>query len=349
MSWFSNNYEKAALGGAVFIAVALGAIVFKNKGAIDEAFSVKSPEKNNKTTVDGLPEITTTRDSFLGVHEVHQADIDGRKVNLFTGVALFSKKDDPSNPVDLLKSEAVHQGIDNIWWLKYALDPGYSDSPDRDPDEDGFSNREEYEAETDPTLFKAHPNPIVKLAVMSVKTTQVHLKPADYGGGAYKFKLQARNERDFNRMPGTAPGIKAGSIIEFEKDLMNKRFKFVRVFEVEIERSGMTQMDKRWEIEDLKPNKAGTKYLFDKRGVMIGFPKRESAIMDSTIELTLKALNQAGSPFKLEENSRFSLPFDPEATEKPYLLKEVNLANKTIDVEYTDKDGKPQIHSMQFK
>jgi len=347
MSWFSNNYEKAALGGAVLVAVALGVIVFKNKG--DDAFSVNSPKKSNKTTVDGLAEITIARDSFRNVHEIHQADIDGRKVNLFTGVALFSKKDDPSNSVDLLKSEAVHQGIPNIWWLKYRLDPGYSDSPDRDPDKDGFSNREEYEAETDPTLFKAHPNPIVKLVVMNVKTTQIHLKPTDFGGGAYKFKLQARNERDYNKMPSEAGGIKAGAIIEFDRELMKRRFKFVRVFEVPIQKSGMTQQEKRWEIEDLKPNKAGTKYLFNRRGAMIGFPDRKAAIMDSTIELTLEALGQTGNPFKLEENNRFSLPFDSAAIEKPYLLKKVDLGNKTVDVEYTDKEGKLQIHSMKFK
>ena len=349
MSWFSNNYEKAALGGSVLIAVALGAIVFKNKGEIEDAFSIDSPKKNNKTTVDGLPDITIVRDSFRNVHEIHQADIDGRKVDLFTGVALFSKRDDPSNPVDLLKSEAVHQGIANIWWLKYGLDPGFSDSPDRDPDKDGFSNREEFKAGTDPTVFKSHPDPYIKLAVTSVKTTQIHLKPADFGGGSFMFKLQDRNERDHNKMPSAAGGIKAGSIIEFEKDLMKRRFKFVRVFEVEIQKNGMAQKVKRWEIEDLKPNKAGTKYLFDRRGAMIGFPNRKSAIMDSTIELTLEALGQTGSPFKLEENNRFSLPFDPEATEKPYLLKKVDLANKTVEVEYTDKDGKLQPHIMKFK
>ncbi len=150
-------------------------------------------------------------------------------------------------------------------------------------------------------------------------------------------------------MPSAAGGIPAGTNIEFKNDLMKRRFKFVRVFEVEVERSGMTQMEKRWEIEDLKPNKAGTKYLFDRRGAMIGFPNRKSAIMDSSIELTLEALGQTGSPFKLEENNRFSLPFDPKATEKPYLLKKVDLANKTVDVEYTDKDGKVQIHTMKFK
>ncbi len=126
-------------------------------------------------------------------------------------------------------------------------------------------------------------------------------------------------------------------------------FKFLRVFEVPIEKNGITQNKKRWEIEDLKPNKKGEKYLFDRGGKLVGDPDGKLGITDSTVELRLKALGQGGNPFKLEENSRFSLPFDEKAAKKPYLLKKVDLKNLKVEVEYTDKDGNKKLHIMPFK
>ncbi len=342
MSWLSDHYEKAVLGGAVVVAATLGAVIFKNKGDIAAAFSVASPKHNQETGVAGLAEIIRVRDSFGELHQVVQPDIDGRKVDLFTGVPLFSKKDDQDNPVDLLKSRPVHAEMDNNWWLKYGIDPGFGDSPERDPDKDGFTNREEYMAGTHPKDFDDHPDPIVKLAVMAkdgVKTIQVHIKPSDFGGGQFVFRLENKAGVRVNRM---APKpIKAGDNIVFLQPLMQKRFRFVNMLQRQEVRNGVMQPVKIWQIEDLKPNKKGTIYEVDRQG--------RPGIQDITVELVLQALGQGGNPFKVEENTRFSLPFDADAKEKPYLLKSVDLDNKTIGVEYTHSDGTLKLHTMNFK
>ncbi len=343
MSWLSENYEKAALGGAVVVALALGAVALNNKTGLSEAFTLGSHKKNKETGVPGLSDMQGVKKSLETQHSISQADVDGRKVDLFTGVSLFAKKDAPDSPVDLLKSEPVHQGIPNTWWLKYGIDPGFSDSPDRDPDKDGFTNREEYIAKTDPTDFKDLPDPVVKLKVNSVKTTQVHIKPTDFGNGNSLFKLESKSGARVNRM---APNpVKPGQVIQFLGPLMQKRFKYAAV-EKEKLPSGITESI--WVIEDLKPNKAGKKYRFDKRGNMPGAPNRQFGIMDSTVELSLQALGQGGNPFKLEENTRFSLPFDAKAKDKPYLLKKVDRDNLRVEVEYTDKAGKRQLHVMPY-
>lgn len=344
MSWFSENYEKACLGGAAVVAVGLGYLIFKGG---DNAFTTDTVKANNDVSVPGLDLMNRTKKSLAEPHEVHQADVDGRKVNLFTGVALFSKKDDPGNPVDLLKSDPVHPGIDNKWWLKYNLDPGFSDSPDRDPDKDGFTNREEYVAGTDPTSFKDHPDPVVKLKLVKIKTSQVHIKPTDFGNNQHTFRLENRREGRLNKM-GPNP-IGPNTIIPFELPFMKDRFKFLDVEEKEVDKNGIKQMVKIWIFEDLKPNKKGDKYRFTQRGELEDLGNRSRGIMDSTLDLLLQALGQGGSPFKLEEGTRFSLPYDPDAKEKPYLLKKIDLDSKRAEVEYTDKDGKKQIHPMPFK
>ncbi|BDS05927.1 hypothetical protein NT6N_09670 [Oceaniferula spumae] len=329
MSWISENYDKVALGGAAVVALAFGAVIFSNKGAIDEAVGVNPVTPNNDVTVPGFAAIEATQTSLSEEHIITQYDLDGRKVNLLTGVALFAKKDDAKNPVDLLKSPPVHDGIPNTWWLEYGIDPGFSDSPEQDPDKDGFTNREEYTAGTNPKDFKIHPDPVTKLTVKDVKTTQVHVRPQDFGGGQFNFRLQTKAGVRVNKM-GPNP-IKAGEDIVFEDDLMKNRFKFLGVEEEEVRKNGIAQVERYWLLEDKQPNKLGKKYKVDRQG--------NPGILDSTVEFTLNALGQGASPFKVKENTRFSLPFNENATEKPYLLKKVDLDAQNVEIEYTDKEG----------
>lgn len=345
MSWFSDNYEKAALGGAAVVALAFGFTVYSGSGAVDEVFSRPEVKKDDDVTVPGLALIRDVKASLLTppVWVMHE-DEGGRQVNLLTGVPLFVKKGDPENPVDLKKSSPVHDSIENDWWLKHRIDPGFSDSPDLDPDEDGFSNREEYVAQTDPTDFKSHPDPVSKLSIAKVVSTIYHVKPTDYGEDNYKFKIENARQVQRNKM-GQEP-IKKGLVIPFVGDLMKGRLMFKDVVMKEVKRSGATTEEKIWMIEDLKPNKQGTIYQFNRRGDRIdGGPK---GIIDSTVELTLNALNQAGSPFKVEENTRFSLPYDDNAAEKPYLLKFVDVKAQTAVIEYKNADGKPQQLKLKY-
>jgi len=211
MSWISDNYEKAAIGGAAVIALAFGASIISNKGAVEEGFGRDSVKRNDDVSVPGLPKIKDVEVS-LGKVRVHPKPKTkaGREVNLMTGVPLFAKRGQ-LNPVDLPVSAPVHPPIPNSWWLNNDIDPCYSDSPELDPDEDGFSNKEEFLAKTDPNKFDSHPNLITKLNVVSVKTTHAHLKPSDYGGGKMKFKLQTSGGVDKNKM-GQDP-IEAASLL----------------------------------------------------------------------------------------------------------------------------------------
>jgi len=228
MSWFSDNYEKAALGGAAVVSVAFAFIAYSNKDAVEESFTLSHAKHSDDVSIPGLPKIKHVKASLESQHIWPQSDMGSRKVDLMIGVPLFAKRGDPDHPVDLLKSASVHSEIPNTWWLENNLDPGYSDSPERDPDKDGFSNREEYVAQTDPNAFKSHPDPVSKLVVSSVKTTYNLLKPSPFGGGKYKFKLQNYKGRDRNKM-GMEP-ITDGQVIPFTGELMKDRFKKAQAY-----------------------------------------------------------------------------------------------------------------------
>ena len=345
MSWISDNYEKAALGGAVVLALVFGAVSVNNKSAVEGDFTRNSVKPKNNVSVPGIAKIEAVKNSIIANHTIVSPDVDGRKVDLMTGVLLYAKRGDIQNPVDLLKSPPVHPPIENTWWLEYGVDPGYSDSPQRDPDEDGFTNMEEYLAKTNPSDFKSHPDPVTKLKVNHVKTTLYLIKPSDYGGGAYKFKLL--NSRGITRNKMGDKPIHVGENIVFTKPLMQNRFKFKALEEKKVKKNGITQNIKIWVIEDLKPNKKGTEYRFDRKGYRNGkdVPR---GVVDSTVELVLDALKEGSHSFTLEENSHFSLPFDEKAKVKPYFLKSVDVLAKTVEIEYSDKDGTKKTIQLSY-
>ena len=126
---------------------------------------------------------------------------------------------------------------------------------------------------------------------------------------------------------------------------MQKRFKFA---DLDRRRNANGMIDIIWVIEDLKPNKKGTRYRFDKRGDLDGFAARALGIMDSKAKLVLEALDEGGKPFEIEENTNFSLPYDDDAKQKPYLLKSIDLNKMTIIVEYQDKEGNKLEHTLPF-
>ena len=338
MSWISDNYEKVAIGGAAVVAIAFASIIFKNKNLVEEIAVLPSVKPIDETDVAGLPGISAAKVSLANSHIITPPIEDGRELNLFTGVQLFTKKDDLENPINLLQSPPVHEKMDNTWWLKYGIDPGNSDAPEQDPDNDGFTNREECIAGTIPIDPKSHPDPIVKLMVKGVKTTQVHVRPQDFGGGKFTFRLQTKGGATVNRM-GANP-IEPGADIIFQGDLMKNRFKFIGVANKQMKKNGINQNVREWIIEDKQPNKKG-QFRVDRRG--------NPGVLDSTVELDLDALKQKGQTFKVQENTTFSLPFNADAKEKPYLLKKVDLANKQVEIEYVDKSGSKKSDKLGYK
>jgi hypothetical protein len=350
MSWLSDNYEKVTLGAAVTALLALVYISMKNKSDQTNAFILPTPRQNEEIEVKEFAAVDKAKVSIYMEHKINQADLDGRKVDLFTGIVLFSQRDDPKNPVDLLKSDPVHIGIPNTWWMENDIDPGYSNSPERDPDGDGFTNREEFDADTDPNESSEYPEPVKKLVVSSVDTLQLHIKPWEASGKGEESFFKIVNKGG-DQIVKTVDAIKIGDIIVFKKAkkantaMLQRRFKFAGLSK---RRNPNGVIDTIWIIKDLKPNKKGAEYRFDKRSDLDGYADRSMGIMDTKVTFMLQALEKSDQPFVIEENTYFSLPYDPNAVEKKYLLKEIDRKNKTVTVEYENADGSKNEHVMPY-
>lgn len=333
MSWFSKNYEKAALGGAVLVALGLAYLGWSKYGAADGDFgaSLKGAGSNN-TAVAGAEKIPMAMQSMKLDRSWKQALDGDRPVDLFTGIALFVKSSEPEKPVDLLKDSPIHPPIPNTWWIENRIDPGFADSPQRDPEGDGFSNLEEYEAKTDPNSSKSFPSLIAKLMYLKDESLGWVIRPGYGSGDKFPFTYED-TKGGRNRVPA-ANMVGPGELF-FEKEPMKERFKLLG-HEVRKELNKNINVEKDVtivRIEDQRPNKKGVVYEFpsplpnDRKGEHIKF--------DRTAVLSLEALGLAGKEIKVEENTAFALP--PGAARKDYLLKTVT--PDAITVEYTDPAG----------
>lgn len=333
MSWFSTNYEKAALGGAVVIALGFAYLGWSKLGGVDDEFGMGLKGRGgDKTAVVGAELIPKAMQSMKLDRSLKLA-IDGdRPVDTFTGIALFIKSSDPDKPIDLLKDDPVHDPIPNTWWLENRIDPGFADSPNRDPDGDGFSNLEEFVGKTNPNSAKSHPPLIAKLMYVKDESLTWAIRPGYGSEGAFPFSYTDSKRRK-NKVPAGAM-IKPEGMF-FPKEPMANRFKLLgSEVRKELNKAINIEMEVTWvRIEDQRPNKKGK--VYEVPSPLSEDRLNEFAQHDRTAILSLEALGASGKEFKVEENTTFSLPSD--ATKKDYLLKAVT--PQSITVEYPDAEG----------
>jgi hypothetical protein len=333
MSWLNKNYEKAALGGAVVMALGLGYLGWSKFSNVESEFNVELPTAGNNNTAVAQADLIPKALQSMKFDRTWNQALDGeRPVDLFTGIALFIKRSEPDKAIDLIKGEEVHGGIPNTWWLENRLDPGYADSPARDPDSDGYSNLDEFNAKTDPNNGKLHPELIAKLMFVKDESLWWVVRPSYGSEGKFPFNY-VDGKGQHNKIP--MGGMIAANELFYEKGVAAGRFKLLGSETVkEMNPKIKIEMDVTYvRIEDQRPNKKGTVYK-------IPSPLSEERMMehrqwDRAAVFSLEALGKNGVEFKVEENTAFGLPTD--SPKKDFMLKSVT--PNSVTVEYPAADG----------
>lgn len=343
MSKLPKNFEKTLLGVAGVAAVGFAAMGFMKSSGVAEDFP--APVAGSPKNDVGIPEAEAADASTNSLklnRAFEPAEDNGREVDLFVGIRLFANKNDPNNPFDPIGDpKEMHPGIPNKSWVETGADPTYANSPDRDDDGDGFTNREEFEAKTHPVDPKSVPPLINKLAFLKDESTMWYVQFGFESEGKWAPKIRGRTPdgKQFENKISALEMIKPGETFFKNKDKpMAERFKFIGIIEKEVtsERTKLKQMVKFGQYEDLKPNKKGEPYESQ-----YGLPEAQldaSAYYDRTAVLDLQAIGYEGKEFRVEERTKFALP--PDAPEKNYTLKKVT--PEAIEVEYTDAAGATQ-------
>jgi len=340
MSKAPKNIEKILLAVGILAGGGLAALGFMKNGAAEEEFGQSIPEpRDAETSVAGAEKVSGTLNSLTSDRLFPAAMVDAptldegkRPVDLFVGVSLYASRDKPNDPIDLVTSDDIHPPVPNAWWLKYGAKPNFADSLQRDDDGDGFTNLEEFHAGTHPTNGSMHPPLIAKLSFIKDESSWWLLEFGNYFNGQWTPKMELEGGTKFR--VGFAAPLKEGDLFfsdaPAESGFMN-RFKFLRVEERTV-RNQRLNIDEQLQFaiyEDQRENKKGRLYEVPNR---IPRAERENfRNFDRTAVLELGAVGQGGKEFKVEENTRFALPFDGK--EKTYLLKEVTPEKVVIEWE----------------
>ena len=108
---------------------------------------------------------------------------------VFVSRTLVYLPEDKQEPVQPLKRDLKMQdGIDVGWKLDHGFDPSDPESKDADPDQDGFTNLEEYQKGTNPNDPNSSPSRWVKIKIASVETNSIGIGLS--GKSADRFTLR---------------------------------------------------------------------------------------------------------------------------------------------------------------
>ncbi|MDX1679793.1 MAG: Amuc_1099 family pilus-like system protein [Akkermansiaceae bacterium] len=333
MSWFSSHYDKALLGAAGLITLALLYFGWSQIQSADEDFSAQLKGKGKESiAVQGAERVDFALQSMDLDHGWRQGNDDGRMVNLFTGIPLFIQRD-TGRAIDLLDGPQVHPPIDNDFWIEYGVDPGFADSPSRDPDSDGFSNLEEFLAKTSPVDSEDHPPLIHKLRFVREEKLSWRLKPS-YLGQEGAVPITYFDSQGGRNRASAADPVEPGQLF-FDAGAAQGRFKYLGHKDIEEENPavGIVAEVTLVQIEDQKANKAGKVYEIPAPLKRADFD--EHTYHDRSAVLVLEAIGAEGQEMLIEENTRFSLPALGGKNEYHLL----SVGPQSIVVEYPKEDG----------
>lgn len=165
-------YDRYALAALGLIAAVVAVLIALSAGSAKEA-AVLPPDPNPQARERFSPNaaVETLRADRAAMTERRSWKENANGASPFVS-RVYLLKD--GGLVDILESgNELFSGIPNKWILTYDLDYLDAGLPERDPDSDGFTNFEEFTAQTNPRDKNSSPEEWTKLRLSDVKIEQL--------------------------------------------------------------------------------------------------------------------------------------------------------------------------------
>lgn len=186
MDWFKKNYDRTLLILAGLLLLAVGVLLYLNSASFSEQFADRNSSKppNHTVAAAALEPIQ------LGSEALEKPrNWGGHDGSLFVSRPYVLKDGRLYDPLE--SEEPLHPPVENKWLIKYDLDYTIMDVLSTDPDKDGFTVLEEWNAKTDPTNPTSIPPYWTKLRLKQLIRIPFRVKFSGTPDGGETFTINS--------------------------------------------------------------------------------------------------------------------------------------------------------------
>jgi hypothetical protein len=176
-----------ALGVVGLVALAVGVML---PGGIEP---VEAPDGGGKSAVAEFKQKAAMSMATLakesGRKQLGNEDGKSHRVFVSRSIVFLPKEEEPVQPLN--EKQITEDGIEVGWKLKYGFSPEDREVADQDEDQDGFTNKEEYDKKTDPKDSTSSPSKWVKVKITSVDPAKLLIGFSGKSEGRYTVRFKS--------------------------------------------------------------------------------------------------------------------------------------------------------------
>lgn len=337
---FKENYDKVFLSAGIALGLASAGAAAWFYINMEDKYALNPVIKSKDVEVDGIAKAESLSKDITADYQIKTPKVGPHAFYMFVGPVMYLPKGS-SKPLAIEEPGGIlHPPVPNSWFLENGLTDvlKYSDALYQDPDGDGFTILEEYEAGTNPKDPASHPLLVNKLTVGSPRVTAYSLLFSGGEAPEYSFRCSRVSRGGTSEIwrQSVKVGDKMGKAgIDEGRYILEK----VENKEFQNERTGIKETDLVAEIKDLKPSKASEPSYEIRKG-----NKYAKTIVDTSVSFTINAGDKAGQEIKVESGSTFKIPGDDKME---YTLESVDTRGKTVTITY-DLNNEKQTKKLNY-
>ena len=132
---------------------------------------------------------TATLVKKSGGKESENEEGKGHRVFVSRSIVFLPKEKEPVQPLN--EKQITEDGIEVGWKLKYGFSPEDREVAGQDEDQDGFTNKEEYDKKTAPNDPGSTPSKWVKVRIASVEAAKMSISFSGKSTGRYTVRFKS--------------------------------------------------------------------------------------------------------------------------------------------------------------
>lgn len=309
MDWFKTHFDRVILAVVSLIALACAVVIILGTTSFADEFAGRNSSVRPDNNVPSPP-IEFVRERIQRI--ATPSEWGTHAGSLFVSEPYLIK--DGGSPVNPLApgEPPLHPPIPNDWVKKYSIDFADPNLPNADPDNDKFTNLEEFSGKTDPTSPQSRPGYITKLRLLQFIQTPFRLKFSGSPDDGQTFSintLDLRQPTQFLKIGDVIPRTPY-KIVGYERKTEDKDGLQVDVSELTVENQETAQ--KIVLVYDRPVNDptvfAQFKYLWDGSEFRVKKNERFSVKPDTSVQYKLIDISDTQAVIESPQGDKITVP-----------------------------------------